>query len=235
MWGFIKSINKYIHFCWKLNGKLVQLHHQLGCHDTQVIFSEFALEPKAGKLWGWEGGMLSLEGNKPYHSDVATQDAHAMWYWYTISNCARSPSAPLQHLYPVGMRKVRKLPQSTYCQQQRAVLFLWHCEQDGIAWLWLLYPKSAGQHGMIHHWVSRREQRFTSSDSPPGLTCLHLLPWQKAPVATFQYLQRVNGTNRNAVPSSVDSHAWDATTTHCQRPGLGDCKSTRVVMALPDS
>lgn len=57
---------------------------ELSVTIPKLVLSEFSPEPKAGKLPGREGGMLSQEGNKPAHPAVASQDAHTMCYCNVI-------------------------------------------------------------------------------------------------------------------------------------------------------
>lgn len=47
----------------------------------ELVLSEFAPEPNAGKLPGWEEGMLSQKANNTAHPVVTSQVA--MWY-YTV-------------------------------------------------------------------------------------------------------------------------------------------------------
>lgn len=78
----------------------------------ELVLSEFAPEPKAEKPCGWEGGMLSREGNNPAHPAVATQDAHAMWYCTlpcknTVSHPARSGISSCSAATPLYWRHAK--------------------------------------------------------------------------------------------------------------------------------
>lgn len=144
----------------------------------EPFLSELAPEPKTG----WEGRMLGWEGNNPVHPAVAAQDSHALWCctlaWKknTISHPAISgiSSCSLAHLYTVGKLRVTELSPP----KPKAELFLWYCEQEEIAPLWLVYPESAEHHWMIQWWGGaggNRGLRFLKDHL--GLTCFHLFHW----------------------------------------------------------
>lgn len=133
------------------------------------------------------------------------------------------PPALLQHLYIVGMLRDGELPQSTCWQQWRVVLFLWHCKQEKIAPLRPFYPESAGQHWTIQCWVCGREQRSPSSERSPWPNLPPSAPLTKSLLEDTSVSTESKWCKKRhcSLPCGL-SQAWDASTGHGQRPGLGD-------------
>ena len=207
-----------------------------------VMIHELVLsapEPKAGKPCRWERD-AQPGGQNSARPAVATQDAHAMSHCTlpcenTISHHARSWIAICSAATPLSSRHVKSQwthPKHALATMKHGTLPLVLCtarDRSTVAVLtWVHWPALNG-------WECGREQRSPSSERSRGTNVHPSAPLTKTLCGVTSVSTESKGYKKKLYSFSCGlSQVWDATTARGQRPGLGDSKSTRVVVAPPE-
>lgn len=134
----------------------------------------------------------------------------------TVSHPATSgiSSYLLAHL---GKLRVTELPPP----KPRDEIFLWYCEQEEVAPLWLVYPESADQHWIIQWWWCRREQKTPSSERSSWTNLLLSVPLIKSLWGNTSVFIESKWCKQRYC-SFPCGHVCDAITIHSEWPGLSD-------------